>query len=71
MGKSGGYRVIFYHAAEDVPTYLLDIYGKGQKVSLTQSEKNVLSNLLAGIAEAYRNSAKERAAKEGSNWKRQ
>ena len=60
-GKSGGYRLITYHAADDVPTFLLDIYGKGEKVSLTKAEKNTLAGLLAGLAHAYRLGAKARA----------
>ena len=60
-GKSGGYRVITYHAASDVPTFLLDLYGKGEKANLTKAEKNILAGLLAGIADAYRKSARARA----------
>lgn len=61
-GKSGGYRIITYYAAADVPLYLLDIYGKGEKASLNKAEKNVLAGMLEGIAEAYRKSARERVA---------
>jgi hypothetical protein len=38
----------------DIPVFLLDVYTKGEKVTLTHAEKNALKKLLAGIAEAYR-----------------
>ncbi|WP_447954342.1 type II toxin-antitoxin system RelE/ParE family toxin [Sphingopyxis chilensis] len=37
-GKSGGYRVITYYAGDDVPVFLLTVFGKGEKVSLTMRE---------------------------------
>lgn len=53
-GKSGGYRVITYFAADDVPVFLLDVYAKGEKVSLTKGERNELGTMLARAAEEYR-----------------
>lgn len=53
-GKSSGYRVITYFAAEDVPVFLLDIYAKGEKINLSQAERNELRKILGGIAEDYR-----------------
>lgn len=44
-GKSGGYRVITYFAGEDVPAFLLTEFGKGEKVSLSQGERNALAAL--------------------------
>jgi len=38
-GKSGSYRVITYYAADDVPVFLMDVYAKGEKISLTAAEK--------------------------------
>ena len=35
-GKSGGYRVVTYYAALDVPVFLLDCYGKGDEAHLDQ-----------------------------------
>lgn len=61
-GKSGGYRLIAYYAADDVPVFLLDIYGKGQRASLSQSDKNALAKVLPKIAPAYRRSCKAAAA---------
>jgi hypothetical protein len=53
-GKSGGYRVITFYAAIDVPVFLLDLYGKGEKANLTQAEKNAVRGILVSLAEDYR-----------------
>jgi hypothetical protein len=55
-GKSGGYRVITFFTGRNVPVFLLDIFTKGEKLSLSRTEKNTLKKLLAGIAETYRRS---------------
>ena len=44
-GKSGGYRVITYFAGENVPVFLLTVFGKNEKASLTKSERNDLAAL--------------------------
>jgi len=59
-GKSGGYRVIHYFAAEDVPVFLLALYGKGRQADLTQAQRNDLAATLPQIAEAYRKSTRHR-----------
>jgi hypothetical protein len=53
-GKSGGYRVITYYAADDVPVFLLDIFGKGEKANLTKAERNTLQAILSTLADEYR-----------------
>lgn len=53
-GKSGGYRVITFYSGEDIPVFLLDIYSKGEKIDLTQDEKNTLKKILGSIADSYR-----------------
>jgi len=53
-GKSGGYRVITFYSGIDIPVFLLDIYAKGEKIDLTQDEKNTLKKLLGRIVEHYR-----------------
>lgn len=52
-GKSGGYRVITYFAGQDMPVFLLDVYGKRQKVNLTAAERNQLQAILARIVLAH------------------
>jgi hypothetical protein len=44
-GKSGGYRVITYFAGDDVPLFLLTVFGKNEKANLTKGERNALANL--------------------------
>lgn len=53
-GKSGGYRVISYFAAEDVPVFLLNVFSKGERANLSQGERNTLRAILADLADAYR-----------------
>jgi hypothetical protein len=37
-GKRGGARVIYYYHSRDIPIFLLDAYGKGEKDDLTAAE---------------------------------
>jgi hypothetical protein len=53
-GKSGGYRVITYYAAPDVPVFLLALISKGQRADLSQTERNALRDILGTLADAYR-----------------
>lgn len=56
-GKSGGYRVITFYSGKDIPIFLLDVYAKGDKISLTQAEKTKLRNILGKIAATYRSTS--------------
>ncbi len=53
-GKRGGYRVITFYSGQGIPVFLLDIYAKGERVDLTQQEKNTLRTVLGRIVETYR-----------------
>lgn len=53
-GKSGGYRVITFYSGQDVPVFLLNVFAKGDRVDLSQAERNELRKELAGLAEDYR-----------------
>jgi hypothetical protein len=53
-GKSGGYRVVTYYAASDVPVFLLAVINKGERANLSKAEQNVLRNELSVIADDYR-----------------
>ena len=61
-GKSGGYRVITYFAATDVPVFLLALVSKGDRADLSKAEKNELREILSGLADDYRAAARARAA---------
>jgi len=53
-GKSAGYRVITFYSGPDIPVFLLNIFAKGEKVNLTQSERNELRDVLAELGKSYR-----------------
>jgi hypothetical protein len=68
-GKRGGYRVITYYAADDVPVFLLDLFAKGDAVNLTKAERNELKGVLASLVDDYRASVKRKVAALGSQIK--
>ncbi|MEA2929483.1 MAG: hypothetical protein QOG38_1911 [Hyphomicrobiales bacterium] len=53
-GKSGGYRVVTYFAAPDVPAFVLAVINKGERSNLSKAEQNSLRKELLGIADDYR-----------------
>jgi len=59
-GKSGGYRTIHFYGGDDVPVFLLSVYGKGTTDNLTKAERNELSKVLPQLADAYRQNVKRR-----------
>jgi len=52
-GKSGGYRVIFFYSGPDLPIFLLNVFAKGDRVDLSQAERNVLRQELKKLVEEY------------------
>jgi hypothetical protein len=59
-GKSGGYRIITYFAAEDVPVLLLALIDKGERADMTQSERNALRDRLSRFAVIYQEGVRRR-----------
>lgn len=59
-GKSSGYRVITFYAAEDVPVFLMDVYAKGEKISLSAAEKAEIKKVLSTVADEWRASVREK-----------
>jgi hypothetical protein len=53
-GKSGGYRIITVFGGGDVPVFLLDVFGKGEKDNLTKAERNELAALTRTLFDKYR-----------------
>lgn len=45
MGKSGGYRVITYYGGDDIPVFLLTLFGKNERANLAKAERNALAAL--------------------------
>ncbi len=53
-GKSGGARVIYYYHNDEIPLFLLTVYTKASKQSLTAKEKTELRKLAQSIVSTYR-----------------
>jgi hypothetical protein len=53
MGKRGGYRVITFYSGEVMPVFLLTVFGKREKVNLTEREKLGLKGLTEQIVQEY------------------
>jgi hypothetical protein len=53
-GKSGGYRVITFYSGHDIPVFLLNVFAKGDRVDLSQAERNEMRKELSSLAEDYR-----------------
>jgi hypothetical protein len=52
-GKSSGTRAIYYFHSERYPLFLLTIFGKSEKVNLSQAERNELAKLTRILIEQY------------------
>lgn len=52
-GKSGGVRIIYYFHNENIPLFLLTLFGKGEKANLSRSERNELAKLTSLIIKNY------------------
>lgn len=48
-GKSGGVRVIYYFHNENLPLYLLALFGKNEKANISMEEKKLLSRLVKNL----------------------
>ena len=59
-GKSGGYRVVSYFWAEDIPVFLITVFAKNQRANLTMAERNELKKLSSTIVETYRQGVSSR-----------
>lgn len=52
-GKSGGVRTITLYTGDGLPVFLIAVFGKSQKVSLSKAERNGLKKLSGLIVEEY------------------
>lgn len=53
-GKSGGYRVITYFGGDDVPVFLLTVFGKNERDNLTKAERNALAGLTKTLSDSLK-----------------
>ena len=51
-GKSGGYRVVWWFGGDDIPVFLLTVFGKNEKANLSKAECNALRRLTATLRES-------------------
>ena len=52
-GKSGGYRVVTFYTGVLLPVFLITVFSKGERASLSKSETNELAVLTKRIAGEY------------------
>lgn len=52
-GKSGGVRTITLFSGERIPVFLITVFGKSQKVSLSKAERNGLKQLSDQVVREY------------------
>ena len=52
-GKSGGYRTITFYSGESLPVFLIMVFSKGERATLTQEEVNRLKVITKAIVQAY------------------
>lgn len=52
-GKSGGVRTITLYTGDGLPVFLITVFGKSQKVSLSKAERNGLKKLSGLIVDEY------------------
>lgn len=48
-GKSGGYRIVWYFGGDDIPVFLLTVFGKGEKDNLSPADCNALKKMTATL----------------------
>lgn len=54
-GKSGGYRVIhFFSGEETMPIFLITVFAKNEKASLTKAETDMIKSLGKLLVASYR-----------------
>ena len=53
-GKSGGVRVVFLFSGEDIPVFLLTLFAKNEKTTLTPKERATLIAAAKRIVADYR-----------------
>jgi hypothetical protein len=52
-GKSGGVRIIYYYHNPTIPIFLLTLYRKNQKATITPAEKNLMKQIVRQIVDTY------------------
>lgn len=58
-GKSGGYRVITFFGGENIPVFLISVFGKLDRANLTRAEQNDLARLAGSLRSSLRGTSNE------------
>jgi|SRR5882672_10640935 hypothetical protein len=58
-GKRGGYRTITFYTGDTMPVFLVTVFGKGEKSTLTPRESAKLKVLTKQIVQEYRTKVTE------------
>lgn len=53
-GKSGGYRVITWFGGDDIPVFMLTVFGKNERANLSKAERNQLAKLTGKLRDSLR-----------------
>ena len=51
-GKSGGYRVVTWFGGDDIPVFLLTVFGKNERANLSKAERNALASLTGQLRDS-------------------
>lgn len=53
IGTRGGFRVIYFYYNENLPLFLLTLFGKSEKENLSRAERNELAQLTRLLVQTY------------------
>jgi len=66
-GKSGGYRTITFYSGEAMPVYLITVFSKGEKSTLTGKESAALKVMTKAIVAEHRRKVAVLAERKGKS----
>lgn len=64
-GKSGGYRTITFYSGEDIPVYLITVFSKGERATLTGKEAAALKTITEKIVAVHKKRVAKLAERRG------
>jgi hypothetical protein len=64
-GKSGGYRTVTFYSGEAMPVFLITVFSKGERSTLTGKEAASLKTRTKGIVAEYKNKVALLAERKG------
>jgi hypothetical protein len=64
-GKSGGYRTVTFYSGEAMPVFLITVFSKGEKSTLTGKEATALKKITKSIVTEYKSRVANLAERKG------